>query len=218
MPPRPTDTAGAMARGKARRGQAICPRFSLSDPPCAAGSSVLVFAPVSACALVIGLMVKKPTSAPDPAAEAGAGIAAPKAPRSPKKPAAAKRPAAKAAAVKAAGGKAARAPKAPKAATASTAGGASSPGVLKLRDLIERASDASGLSRKETRPVVEALLVTLGDALAAGDTLVLPPLGRVRVSRSKDLDNGTTLTIKLRRVRTHKTVLRSAEDLADDIE
>ena len=48
-------------------------------------------------------------------------------------------------------------------------------------------------------PIIEAMLAILGDALAAGESLILPPLGRVRVNRTKEAANGAMLTIKLKR-------------------
>ena len=76
---------------------------------------------------------------------------------------------------------------------------------VKLKDFIDRVVTASGGKRQSVKPVVEAVLKVLGDALEAGENLALPPLGRARVNRSKTTDSGALLTIKLKRGGAAKT-------------
>lgn len=71
--------------------------------------------------------------------------------------------------------------------------------VLKRKELIARVTEQSGAKKKDVRAVVEATLKVLGDALAAGETLALPPFGKAKVNRQKDLGEGEMLTVKLRR-------------------
>ncbi len=75
------------------------------------------------------------------------------------------------------------------------------PGVvtLKLRDLLERVGERSGVKKKDTRAVVEATLAALGDALGKGEALNLPGLGRGRVNRQKDTAGGEVMIVKLKR-------------------
>ena len=49
------------------------------------------------------------------------------------------------------------------------------------------------------KSIVEATLQVLGDALASGEALALPPLGRAKVNRHKDLATGEMLVVRLRR-------------------
>jgi nucleoid DNA-binding protein len=70
---------------------------------------------------------------------------------------------------------------------------------LRKKDLIARVVKAAGSKRKDTRDIVEAVLTVLGDALAAGETLALPPFGKARVNRQRDVEGGEMLTVKLRR-------------------
>jgi nucleoid DNA-binding protein len=72
-------------------------------------------------------------------------------------------------------------------------------GTLRKKDLIDRVVQVSGAKKKDTRQIVEAVLTVLGDALAAGEMLALPPFGRARVNKQRDLDSGEMLTVKLRR-------------------
>lgn len=87
-----------------------------------------------------------------------------------------------------------------KAAAAAVAPAAPAKGsTLRKKDLIDRVVQVSGAKKKDTRDIVEAVLAVLGDALAAGETLALPPFGRARVNKHRDLDSGEMLTVKLRR-------------------
>ncbi|PKP73791.1 MAG: hypothetical protein CVT84_11790 [Alphaproteobacteria bacterium HGW-Alphaproteobacteria-6] len=60
----------------------------------------------------------------------------------------------------------------------------------------------------------EATLAALGDALAAGDDLVLPPFGKLRINRQRDLPTGAVMTLRLRR---RAAVSDTAPDTAPDI-
>ncbi len=67
-------------------------------------------------------------------------------------------------------------------------------GVFKLRDLIDNVATATGGKKPEVKKAVEATLAALGEALATGKALTVPPLGKLRVVKNK----GPALTLKLR--------------------
>lgn len=67
-------------------------------------------------------------------------------------------------------------------------------GTLKLKDLMETVASATGSRKPEVKAVVEATLAALGEALATGKSLAIPPLGKLRVVKNK----GPALTLKLR--------------------
>lgn len=69
---------------------------------------------------------------------------------------------------------------------------------LKKKELIDRVVAASGAKKKAVKEIVEATLTVLGEALAKGEDLILPPFGKARVNRSRDTDGGTTMMVKLR--------------------
>ncbi|MGO4854605.1 HU family DNA-binding protein [Phaeovulum sp. W22_SRMD_FR3] len=71
--------------------------------------------------------------------------------------------------------------------------------MLKKKDFVDRVVKASGAKRGEAKGVIEATLQMLGDALASGESLVLPPLGRLKVSRQIDKAGGEIMVIKLKR-------------------
>lgn len=70
---------------------------------------------------------------------------------------------------------------------------------LRKRELVERVAGLSGVKKKDVKAVVEATLAVLGDALAAGEELNLPPLGKARINRQKDGARGRMMVIRLRR-------------------
>ena len=71
--------------------------------------------------------------------------------------------------------------------------------VLRKKELFERVVEATGAKKKDVKPIVEATLKLLGDTLSSGDDLVLPPLGKAKVSKQKDLGSAEMLVIRLRR-------------------
>ncbi len=80
-----------------------------------------------------------------------------------------------------------------KVVTADTAT-ASAVAVVKLKDLIDSVATATGGKKSDVKKTVEATLAALGEALATGKALTVPPLGKLRVVKNK----GPALTLKLR--------------------
>lgn len=71
-------------------------------------------------------------------------------------------------------------------------------GGLKLRALVDRVVEASGAKKKDAKPIVEATLAEIDRALAKGEGLNLPSLGKLRVVRLA-ADGGGAMTLKLRK-------------------
>ena len=86
---------------------------------------------------------------------------------------------------------------------AAEAGAARAPS-LKLRALVDRVVDATGGKKKGVKEVVEATLAALGDALAKGEELNLPGVGKVRVAKSADKEGRAMMTLKVRGTGTPK--------------
>lgn len=70
---------------------------------------------------------------------------------------------------------------------------------LKIKDLVSRVAEATGGKKKGVREMVEATLAVLGDALAKGEDLNLPGLGRTRIARTSEKDGASLMTLKVRR-------------------
>lgn len=83
--------------------------------------------------------------------------------------------------------------------------------VLRKKELVDLVAETAALAKKDAKAAVEAVLQILGEALAGGKDVNLPPLGKARVSRQKDHAAGATLTIKLRR-NTAKATAKPAAD------
>ena len=66
--------------------------------------------------------------------------------------------------------------------------------VVRLKDLVDTVSTATGLKKSDAKKAVEAALAGIATALAAKSVLVAPPLGKLRVAKA----NGSVLTLKLR--------------------
>ncbi|APE43214.1 DNA-binding protein [Sulfitobacter alexandrii] len=70
--------------------------------------------------------------------------------------------------------------------------------VLRKKELIDQVVKRSGIKKKDAKPVVESLLSVLGEALADNRELVLPPFGKVKVRREKQMPNGRVMVVKVR--------------------
>lgn len=92
---------------------------------------------------------------------------------------------------------------------------ADAPAQMKKPDLMDRTVARSGLKKRDVKPAVEAALAEIADALLNGEDLILPPLGRVRIIKSKELDGGSSmLTLRLRTPKT--AVVADAAAPSDD--
>lgn len=69
---------------------------------------------------------------------------------------------------------------------------------LRKKELFELVVERSGMKKKDVKPVVEAMLAVLGDALCEQREMNLPPLGKLKVQRGKELSDGRALVLKLR--------------------
>ena len=87
--------------------------------------------------------------------------------------------------------------------------------MMKVKDLIDRVATVSDQNKKEVRAIVEATLAELGKALEAGETLILPPLGRLRIANQKSDAAGQIMTLKLRRGGEKKPSKNAGEALAE---
>ncbi len=70
---------------------------------------------------------------------------------------------------------------------------------LHKRELFARVAEATEMKKPQVKQIVEATLAILGQALANGEALNLPPLGKVRIVRSRDAGAAEVMTLKLRR-------------------
>lgn len=102
------------------------------------------------------------------------------------------------------------------AATGPVEGAETAP-VMKLKDLVARVAEATGAKKPQVKEIVEAALTQIGKALDGGETVHLPALGKLKVNRTRALEQGAILSMKLKRGTVGKATKKSApEALAED--
>lgn len=71
--------------------------------------------------------------------------------------------------------------------------------MLKKPELFDEVVARTNLKKRDVKPAVETALAVIVETLREGKDVNLPPLGKLRVVKAKDLENGATvLTLKLR--------------------
>lgn len=81
--------------------------------------------------------------------------------------------------------------------------------VMRKRELIDLVVEKSGIKKKDAKPVVEAMLAVLGEAVSDGRELNLQPFGKVKVRRAKEMPNARVMVTKIRQ--SINTVPEAAE-------
>ncbi|WP_297779285.1 HU family DNA-binding protein [uncultured Roseovarius sp.] len=69
---------------------------------------------------------------------------------------------------------------------------------LKKQELIDKVLGKGDIKKKYAKPVVEAVLEVLGEALAEGRELNLPPMGKIKINRVRDVANARIIVAKIR--------------------
>jgi DNA-binding protein HU-alpha len=69
---------------------------------------------------------------------------------------------------------------------------------LKLRGLVDLVVKRTGAKKKDVKPIVEAALAIMGETVADGRDLNLPPMGKLKINRVKEIKNGQVTICKLR--------------------
>lgn len=89
--------------------------------------------------------------------------------------------------------------------------------IIKKPEFIDRAVDRTDVKRRDAKPAIEAALVVLAEALVNGEELNLPPMGKLRVVKMKDVGDGAkVLTLKLRTMKDGAGLGASPSDIDDD--
>lgn len=71
-------------------------------------------------------------------------------------------------------------------------------GSMRKPDLISSVVARTGAKPRDVKPIVDAVLATLGEAIADGQELNLPPLGKLKLQRAKVTDKARITIAKLR--------------------
>ncbi|MDB4240654.1 HU family DNA-binding protein [Yoonia sp.] len=87
--------------------------------------------------------------------------------------------------------------------------------LIKKPQLLDRVVTRTNLKKRDVKPAVEAALAVMREALQDGAELNLPPLGKVRLVKTKELEGGASvMTLKLRTPK-HATFANQQTDFAD---
>ena len=71
--------------------------------------------------------------------------------------------------------------------------------MIKKPEFLDRAVERTDVKKREAKPAIEAALAVPAVSLINGEELNLPPMGKLRVVKSKDVGEGAkVLTLKLR--------------------
>lgn len=70
---------------------------------------------------------------------------------------------------------------------------------LRKSDFIDKIVLRTGMKKKDVKPVIEATMKLLGDALEEGREVNFPELGKVKVNREKELAGAKVIICKVRR-------------------
>ena len=84
--------------------------------------------------------------------------------------------------------------------------------MLRARDLVARVAEATGAKVKDVRDTVEAILAEVGKALDQGQSLQVPPLGKLSVAPRKGADDTSPIKLKLRRAAAPKVKKASKKE------
>ena len=89
---------------------------------------------------------------------------------------------------------------------------------MRVKDLIERVTAAGAFKKKDVREIVEATLIELGKALEAGESLNLPPFGKMHIRNTRAIDNGVSaMTLKLRRGQAKPTEAKTEKEALAEV-
>ena len=69
---------------------------------------------------------------------------------------------------------------------------------LKRQELLALVVKRSDIKKKFAKPVLEAMLAVMGEALAEGRELNLAPMGKVKINRVRELGNGRVIIARVR--------------------
>lgn len=89
--------------------------------------------------------------------------------------------------------------KAPKPKIVSAATPIVDAGQVKKPEFLDRALARCDIKRRDAKPAIEAALAEIAEILLAGDEVNIPPLGKIKVVKARDVGEGAkVLTLKMR--------------------
>ena len=68
---------------------------------------------------------------------------------------------------------------------------------LRMRDILERVVDRSGMKKGEARTAIEATMAVIGEAIENGEDIDLPGFGKLKLQREKETQRGKAYVLRL---------------------
>ncbi|NHQ74783.1 DNA-binding protein [Roseovarius gahaiensis] len=87
---------------------------------------------------------------------------------------------------------------------------------LKKKELVDLVTERSDVRKKYAKPVVEAMIDILGEAIAEGRELNLQPFGKIKQQRTKDTPNARITVAKIRQSKSASPALDHGDDATQD--
>lgn len=87
---------------------------------------------------------------------------------------------------------------------------------LKKKELIDLVTERADVRKKYAKPVVEAMIDILGEAIAEGRELNLQPFGKIKLQRTKDTPNARITVAKIRQSKSASPALDHGNDATQD--
>ena len=84
------------------------------------------------------------------------------------------------------------------AAAKSGIGGQSDAPEVTKKEMVDRMVAQSGMKKGDARRALEATMAAMSDALREGNNLSLAPLGKMKISRTKDTPNGKLVVLRIK--------------------
>ncbi len=88
---------------------------------------------------------------------------------------------------------------------------------VKKKDFVERVAARSGAKKAVARDLTDAVLEVLAQALTQGESLALPPLGKLTVLRQSDKAGGEVLHLKLKRANAEAGTKKDEDSRQDPL-
>ncbi len=80
------------------------------------------------------------------------------------------------------------------------------PVILGKKQLIEEVVARSGIKKKDAKPVIEAMLDVLGEAVAAGKTLNLQPFGKITMQKQNEKASARVSVVRIRQSNARQAI------------
>ncbi|WP_306150916.1 HU family DNA-binding protein [Roseovarius sp. MMSF_3281] len=77
--------------------------------------------------------------------------------------------------------------------------------MLRKKELMDAVIERSGVRKKFAKPVIEAMMEVMGEAIGEGRDLNLPPFAKIKQQRTKDSSNVRVTVAKIRQSKAKKS-------------